>query len=389
MKNNMKILLIVGDANDIFITNMTKWLKSSMPGVEIDIFSFFLNSNQCQNTYCDNSSYANTNVWHQKIPVFRNLVSPYYYSNELQKFLKGKYYDIIQCHWIVPPLVLTRNLKNYCNKLFATFWGTEWKNFSILNSNKIYKRNLELFLDDVDYIINSKSFKNRMQSLFPQHVNKHIEGYLGSSPLEALYNLMENESKDESKTKMDMDTNKLVVLIGYSGKELHQHLPIIAELSKRNELKNKLHLLTPMTRGAGKDYTDRVQSALEQSGYTYTLLRDKFLSDEEVARLRNVTDVTLQLSRSDGFSRSIIECLCAKSVLIYGDWLLYEDHMKNAGLTGYKVVDIKSGIDKLTEMSEDIKRYEEECLRNSVNGKARNLWSECIKDWVNAYITTK
>jgi hypothetical protein len=61
--------------------------------------------------------------------------------------------------------------------------------------------------------------------------------------------------------------------------------------------------------------------------------------------------------------------------------------MKNAGLTGYKVADIKSGIDILAEMSEDIEKYEDECYRNSINGKAKNIWSECIKDWVNAYIS--
>lgn len=383
----MKILLIVSNANDIFITNMTKWLKASMPNVEIDIFSFFLNNSQCQNKYYDNLGNVNTNIWHQKIPIFRTIVYPYYYSKELKRFLQGKYYDIIQCHWITPPLVLTRNLKKYCNKLFATFWGGELEQLSILYSQKIYKKYLDIFLEEVDYIINSKTFKNKLMSLWPQYAHKHIEGTLGSSPLEELYKLIESESKEESKIKMSIDTNKLVVLIGYSAKTIHQHLPIIKELAKREDMKSKLHLLAPMTRGNGKNYVDEVQSALEQSGYTFTLLRDRFLSDVEVARLRNVTDITLQLSTFDGFSRSIIECLCAKSVLIYGDWLSYEDSMKNAGFTGYNVPDIKTSVEKLVEISNDIRKYDEETIQNSLNGKKKNLWSECIKDWVNAYIS--
>ena len=381
----MKILLIVGNANDIFITNMTKWLKASMFDVKIDVFSFFLNNNQCKNTYCDDSGYADVNVWHQKIPGLRTIVSPYYSSKELKRFLKGKYYDVIQCHWIVPPLVLTKDLKKYCNKLFVTFWGGELEDQRILYSKKIYQRHLQCFLSEVDYIINSKSFKTKLRALFPKHVDKHIEGYLGSSPLEELYKIMECESKGESKVKMSIDVNKLVVLIGYSGKALHQHLLIIEELSKRDDLKGKVHLLAPMTRGAAKNYVDNVYWALEQSGYTYTLLRDRFLSDEEVARVRNATDVTLQLSSFDAFSRSIVECLCAKSVLIYGSWLAYDEHLKNEGLVGYKVTDIKDGIDKLGDVVCDIRRYDKENLQNSINGKARNLWSECIKDWVNAY----
>lgn len=385
----MKILLIVGSANDIFITNMTKWLKTKMSDVTIDIFEFYPTKEQGNNTFMDNLGSTNPDVWHNKIRGIRTLIYPFYASRTLKKYLKGKYYDVIQCHWITPPLVLTRGIKKHCNKLYATFWGGELSVLKLLLSQKIYKINLDKFLDNVDFIINSKVFIDRISALYPQYKDKYLEGSLGSSPLEALYKLMENESKDESKAKMTIDTNKLVVLIGYSGKELHQHLPIIAELSTRNELKDKLHLLTPMTRGEFKDYKDRVQSALDNSGYTYTLLQGKFLSDEEVARVRNATDITLQLSEFDGFSRSIVECLCAKSVLIYGDWLLYDEHMKNARMTGYKVENIKSGIDKLTEISENIKKYEEECIRNSINGKEKNIWSECIKDWVNAYISTK
>ena len=385
----MKLLLIVGNANDIFITGMTKWLKRSMPNVEIDIFSFFLNDNQGTNSYYDNLEYANINVWHQKIPLLRNLVQPYYLSKELTIFLKDKYYDVIQCHWIMPSLVLTRNLKNHCNKLFVTFWGGELESLSILCSKKIYKKHLTIFLEKVDYIINSKGFKNTLNLLWPQYAHKHIEGALGSSPLEALYELMECESKENSKIKLSIDINKVVVLIGYSGKKLHQHLPIIEELAKREDMKDKLHLLAPMTRGAENGYVEDVQTALEQSGYTFTLLRDRFLSDREVARVRNATDITLQLSIFDGFSRSIIECLCAKSVLIYGDWLSYQDDMKNAGLTGYRVADIKTGVEKLIEVSNNIRMYDEETTQNSINGQKGHLWSECIKNWVDAYITTQ
>ena len=385
----MKILLIVGSANDIFITNMTKWLKTKMSDVTIDIFEFYPSNSQGNNTFMDNLGSTNPDVWHNKIRGIRTLIYPFYASRTLKKFLKGKYYDVIQCHWITPPLVLTRGIKKHCNKLYATFWGGELSVLKLLLSQKIYKINLDKFLDNVDFIINSKVFIDRMRLLYPQYKNKYIEGTLGSSSIDELYKLMENESKDESKVKMAIDSNKLVVLIGYSGKELHQHLPIIEELSKRDELKDRLHLLAPMTRGEFKDYKNRVQSALDNSGYTYTLLQGKFLSDEEVARVRNATDITLQLSEFDGFSRSIMECLCAKSILIYGDWLQYEDHMNNAKFIGYKVTDIKSGIDKLTEISDDIHKYEDECLQNSINGKTKCSWSECIKDWVNAYISTK
>lgn len=385
----MKILLVVGGANDIFITNMTKWLKKSLPDSQIDIFSFYDTNKQVKNTYSDNIQYVNSNVWHQKIPGLRNLIAPYYGSYIFKKFLKDRHYDIIQCHWIIPQLVLTRDIHKHCNKLFATFWGGELCNFKILNSNKTYKKNLDKFVQEIDYIINSKSFKSTIQNLYPQLTEKHIEGYLGSAAVEELYKLMEIEDKAMSKEIMSIEPNKKVILIGYSGKSLHQHIPIINELTTREDLKRELHLLAPMTRGANNKYCDDVQKALDNSGYSYTLLRNRFLMDEEVARLRNITDITLQFSTTDGFSRSIIECLCAKSVLIYGNWLNYEPHLINNNFKAHSVSSIKEGIDKLTNIIRDFEQYKEEIEKNSVNGKSKHTWSACIKDWINAYTNKK
>ncbi|MBQ8271279.1 MAG: glycosyltransferase [Bacteroidaceae bacterium] len=385
----MKILLIVGNANDIFITNMTKWLKKSMPDATIDIFDFFHSNIQEENTYCDNLHSSNSNIWFNKVKIIQSLY-PFYASRQLKKFLKGKHYDLIQCHRISPIITLTNCLKKHCNKLFATFWGGELDNVEkILFSKKIYNTKLDSFISRIDYVINSKATLKRITEKYPSLAKKRIEAYLGSAPLEEVYKLMEKEDKEASKEKLSIPTGKKVVLIGYSGKALHQHLPIIDELARRDDLKEKLHLLTPMTRGGNANYCDEVDAVLKKSGYTYTLLRDRFLNDEEVARLRNATDITLQFSTFDAFSRSIIECLCAKSVLVYGNWLDYKEHLANGRLIAHPVSTIEEGIDKLSEIANNIDKYSKEVEENHINGKAKNLWSECIADWVNAYLNTK
>ena len=50
----MKLLLIVGCANDIFVYNYAKWLKKSM-SVSIDIFEFFPSSQQSFGAEYDDS----------------------------------------------------------------------------------------------------------------------------------------------------------------------------------------------------------------------------------------------------------------------------------------------------------------------------------------------
>lgn len=383
----MRLLMIVGSANSIFVYNMAKWLKKSMD-INIDIFEFYPpDSKDFDNRYYDRVESVNRNIWFNKIRFVRSLMYPYYASAILKSYIKNRFYDVIHCHWIVPPLVLTKNIKRSCKALFITFWGGEMLNkLSILRSKSLYNRHLKIFLNNgVDYIVNSTISKVNLYNKYPDLKCKHIEGNFGSSSIELIYSVMESESKNFSKLKLNIDPTKITVMIGYSGKLLHQHLPIIMELTKRGELKSKLHLISPMTRDAIKHYCDQVEEALQKSGYSYTILRDKFLSDEEIAHLRNATDITLQLSTFDGFSRSIVECLCAKSILIYGDWIKYEDYLKENNFSAHPVSSISEGIDQLCLIAEKIETYKDEIEKNSSNGKNKYLWSECIKAWVDAY----
>lgn len=377
----MKLLLIVGTANDIFIYNYAKWLKKSMD-VTIDVFEFYPSKQQgFGNEFYENLGSARS----CNIPFVRNYIDPYIKAKNLSSFLNGKRYDIIHCHWIVRPLVMVKYLKSYCKKLVITFWGREYANMDILGSNKLFRKHLNIFSKDVDAMINSKNSELLLKSEVYGFNGKFYSASLGSAPLEALYNLMQTESREESKKVLEIPVNKYCVLLGYSGKSLHQHIPIIEALKNHNELKERLHLLAPMTRGASESYVEQVRSILDSSGYSYTLISGRFLNDKEMAQVRNATDIALQLSTTDGFSRSIIECLCAKSLMIYGDWLGYQRHLKPNGFDGICVKSIEEGVNKIPAIIDNMSQYEEMLNHNHESGKSKYMWSECIRDWVNAY----
>lgn len=382
MSKRLNILLVVGTANDIFIYNMAKWLKKSM-NVNIDVFEFYPSHKQgYDNRYYDNLVSVDNNNFLLKIRGVRTLIKPYIESKQLKTYLLNKHYDIIQCHWIVPGLVLTDTLKEHCNKLCVTFWGGELTKLSLLYSHKYYLNKLKRFISSVDCIINSHFFHNKLKSFAPDLNITFHDAALGSSSIEELYKLNDIEIKNKSKQYWNIPLDKTSVLIGYSGKSLHNHIPIIEELTKRNDYEKRIHLLAPMTRGASENYITEVENALKKSGFSYTLIKDRFLSDLEVARLRRSTDITLQLSDFDGYSRSIVECLCAGSILIYGDWLNYKDRLNDDGFSAYSV----SSIEKAVLVMEEVIRGSQINITNENLYKGRKyLWSECIKDWVNIY----
>lgn len=379
----MKLLLIVGNARDIFIYNYVMWLKKTIE-ITVDVFEVYESNNESYDL-----NYYNEVVTAQGIqlplPKGKGLFDAIGRGNCLRRFLVGKYYDIIHVQWVTAPVVLQHRIKQHCKKFVLTFWGGEFNKQPVLGSTRLYRALLKKLSKQVDCIIGLPSEQEMILGMLPGFSGIYRYASLGSAPLECLYELMESESKIESKIKLGIPNDKITVLIGYSGKSIHQHIPIIEEFKRRKQQAGSVHLLAPMTRGANKEYTERVRHSLEESGFTYSMIAEKYLSDVDIARLRNATDIALQFSEWDAFSRSVIECLCAQSVLIYGRWLNYNEHMQNYSFQGIEVSSIKEGVEAVFYVADNINSYQEMIKYNCRNGRKQSIWSECIKDWVGAY----
>ena len=289
--------------------------------VTINVFEFHHSHEQdCDYQYYDSVATA------KPIPFPGKDFNPsFHQAYQLDKYLQEKHFDIIHCHLIVAADLLSRKLRSHCDRLFATFWGGE-EYRKILGSKKLYRNRLKKFLERIDCLMNSKHLL--WLETFPFLREKFKESRLGSASLDIIYDLIKKYPRNEIKAELGFPNDKVTVLIGYSGKSIHQHKEIIRNFSIRPQLRDKFHLLAIMTRGTVPEYAEEVECALTSSGYSYSMIKGHFLSDEQIARFRYGTDITLQLSTYDGFSRSIVECLCAGSIMIYGTWLNYDNRLK-------------------------------------------------------------
>ena len=385
--SSLRLLLVVGTANDIFIYNMAKWLKATMD-VELDVFEFWPAKQQAYDSTCYDRLYsASKEGWAYRRPQ-ASFTAAYATARQLRRFLKGRCYDIIHCHWLSAPAVLAADtIKRHCGKLFVTFWGGELEQQQLLRSHGLYLRRLSRMVAMADAMVNSETSRARYLKAFPQFKGTFFAANLGSSPLESLYALMEKTPREAVKRQWNIPEEKTSVLIGYSGKELHRHGMVIEAFRRHPELAGRIHLLAPMTRSSDPAYVAGVEAALAASGYSYTLVRDRFLTDGEMASLRYATDVVFQCSRFDGFSRSIIECLCARAIVCYGSWLDYEPYLKQYGFEAIRIDSAEEGVKKLVSVLQFRGMYDEMLERNSRRGRSHFLWSECIGDWVDAYKT--
>lgn len=381
----MKILLIVTSGSDVFVHNYAKWLEKTLD-CTIDAFELYPSSKANQK---DSSGIfkkvetANWDSWWGKNKITRFLCSHYGVANQLDRFLSDKEYDIIHVHgvWFYVPFVKT--LKIHTRKLFVSFWGAEYKNGKVWKSHRIFESKLKSFIRNVDGIINTKARLDELHTLYP--TTKLYHAILGAASMETILELDKVETKESAKNYWGIPDDKITVLIGYSGKKIHNHLEIINEFHNHPNLLEKIHLLAPMTRGANTNYADEVEIALSNSGFSYTLMKDRFLSDNDIAQLRRATDIVFQFANSDAYSRSIVECICAGALLIYGNWINYNKFLSDDGFAAIEVENINKGIEVLKDFLYSKDKYRAMCASNMKIGGKKFLWSECIKDWVDIY----
>lgn len=381
----MKLLMIVGTADDIFVHNMAKWLKRYMD-IDIDIIEYN-DSNKRQRVYnydyYDRIDTMPQGYLFSKVPFVNRFTLDWCRCHQLKEMLKGRYYDIIHCHYILGLYAGADFLKKHCDRLYFSFWGGELATGKYLGSNRLYKNRLNrIIYYYVDGIVNSLSsgkpfVKNGKEP-------RCYRGDFGSGPLEAIYECLDKNGREECKEYWGIPLDKFSVQLGYSGKEIHQYIEIIKELILHDDLKDKLHLVAPMTRGSKSSYTEKVKNTLKDTGYSYSII-ERHLSDVEMAKYRCSIDIVLQLTIYDGLSRSIVEALSAGSVLIYGDWLNYKVKFQRDGFEGIEVDSIKSGVDKIRYVIDNWSLCQKLCGENIKRGKSKYVWSECIKEWVAVY----
>lgn len=385
-------VLLIGQADSIFFEHYTKTIKQFRPDINFDVFSVNSIYGKYDLSACDKIVVNNwDNSFFKRIKGLRTIIHPFYTWLSLYNSLRinDKHYDIIHYKWLIPGAILFPNkIKKYSKKTIATFWGSEIKTQKLLFSNKFYKLIIRHFVKKTNAIVNQSPKTKQYIIQVIGNASKFYFAKYGSSIIDQLNELQKKrETKKISKNKYGIPEEKITISIGYSGKALHNHIIIIEELFNNNEfnLQKKLfHFILPMNYGCGNDYAVKVENTIKQYTNHYTLLYPQKYSDEDIARLRNATDLMIQLSKSDGLSASIIETFYAGSLIISGSWLPY-DALKQKELYFREL----NAIDRrLPELILKISKNITDELKNCQQNKTKwdyDSWEKVIPNWINIY----
>lgn len=383
----MKILL-VGDANSIFLYNYVKYLKQTID-VNVDVYCpFSQNADYSEHPY-DNVCYDGITALHSKISkrvIF--VLLPFIQRFKFEKYLRRQKckYDIIHFHWILPSWVIGSSMyKTHSRHICATAWGGEMENLSILGSKLLYRNRLQKFMSNIGFYIGSPARRVNFKHDFPSFVGQYYDGIYGSSIIEAFSEVDKAESFRDT---YRINPNKITILTGYSGKALHRHEEILTAIVAHKDfakIANHIHFIFSMTRGSSDIRINNINNILQPTGVSYTIIKDGYQSDLAIAQLRLSTDIAFQLSEFDGLSSSVKEILCAGSILISGNWFPLYTALKEDGFKYFEVSDIQEGVNLFYDIIQKFSYYQTIFKHNQHVGLKKYLWTECIKQWSNAY----
>ena len=218
---------------------------------------------------------------------------------------------------------------------------------------------------------------------FPEYSSKIRYAHFGMQQFDLMKEFDNPEELHKYRHSIGIPDDKIIISCGYNGSSSQQHLIIIDSIAILPEpMKKSVLLLFQMTYGLTAEYLNQIIDHLKKTGLSYLILSD-FLTKKEVAKLRLITDIAINISISDAYSASVQEQIYAENIVITGNWLPY-DYLKNAS-----IYFIETNIEELVDKISDCLKNIETCKSRLINNRDKiykvSSWESSIMDWVHIY----
>lgn len=320
------------------------------------------------------------------------LLRLFYYTFHLPKYRSlvkqiTEKYDVISVQAVIP---WSGILFSYLNKpIVSSFWGSEiWEN---LGKIKRFFQKL-LLRNSVLITIISKTMAEKVKKEFPFVTDSKLRlvryGFLEP---EILDNVL-TEVQENFKHRLGIKPYEKVVTISYSSAPRHRQ-DLILDSIKRIDEKfleiNNVKFIVPLTYG-DPDWRNYIVKKISNHKFRERIkVIDKTLSDNEIAILRKITDVFINIPTQDSFSASMLEHLYVGSIVIVGSWLPYDDLFNSeAFIIKVKEPTEETIISAIKESITNLNSYKQLTQKNkniAIKIGWKSNWAEILKEAVEIW----
>ena len=259
------------------------------------------------------------------------------------------------------------------SKLVYSYWGSDLLR---LNRKQLYFNGL--FIRQADFItFDNKDLELKFKKTYRWNTKVASETIMFGLPiLDNIQDRCKNKTPKDIRAEWEIPKEKKVIAVGYSAIAEHRHIEILKSIGQLDtETKKRIFLLLQMTYSGTHKYIKEVADAAKETGCEYRVIHH-YLTDEEVADLRIMTDIYINAQTTDAFSGSVCENLFSGTILINARWLRYQE-FKNYDFQ-YLEFNSMDEIGRLVKLAMDQK------IDVSKNRKLvwqLRSWERCASNW--------
>lgn len=303
----------------------------------------------------------------------------YMYYGLMRTIVASGKYDLINLHYVewfeVILCLLLKKIQK--SKLILSYWGSDL----FRTPQKLLSRTRRL-LKNADYItFDNEDMKEKFEEIYPESRKLiHEVVFLGLPILEIIEEKEKKQSKESIRKKWHIPQDKKVIAIGYNAIPEQQHIEVIKSIACLDVgVRDNLFLLFQMTYGRDEVYCSQVKEYADTTGCPCLFL-ESFLTDDQVAELRLITDVYINAQLTDAFSGSVCENLFAGSVLVNAKWLRY----KEFDTSEFRFIEFSDWTDLVEKIRVALKNDENLSVNKELVWNMRS-WEKCAPKWNDVY----
>ena len=297
------------------------------------------------------------------------------------QLVKNNNYDLVNFHFIpINVLEMVKACKRYNAKVMLTPLGSD-----VLRVNGRYRNNIKRAFSLADYVSFNTNigFCKEVSHAYGISANKIVNLGYGSEVISSILELKGKYSRKEYSSIASIPNSKFNIVCGYNASLAQRQNVILKSLIENKQfLPEGYQIIIPLSYGNDKEVIKRDILSLNENHKLNICFLDYYLSNEQVASLRLITDLFIHIQTTDAYNASLQEFLLTGTTCINGAWLKYPSLERN----GAPYIICKD----LDHLSDCLKN----CIcnpspvfihDNTISEIVSNSWINRIKDWLSFF----
>ena len=301
-----------------------------------------------------------------------------------KQFIRNQNYSLYHFHFCVPFNLRFIHYLPKNSKIICSFWGSD-----------LYRRNSK---EDIFYVklalqktsvitVHTPEMKRDLLKKYDINIKSKI--HLARKPpntkvFDCILTTTQQEIRN-LKLKLAIPLENKIITVGYNAFEENNHLEILKHLYKiQKPIRSNITIILPLAYGRKEEYLQKLKYEADRYVDMHIIFYNDFLNSKELALLRMISNIQIQMPVSDALSHSITEVLFTGNDVIAGSWLPYQFYNR-IGVKLYFIEEFSDLPKKVIELINQNKKPNSE-ITSIQNIITENFCSKTtVKPWVSLY----